>query len=99
MFAVCVAPGQQPAQAPLPDIRQLMREVQEHQKQLDQIRENYTYSSYQVVQDIDGNGQVKKTESSEYEDFFVNGHVIERKVKSNDKPLDANTSSRKRPSG
>jgi len=32
---------------------------------------------------------VKKTESSEYNDFFVNGHVIERKVKSNDKPLDA----------
>lgn len=90
MLSVCVAPGQQPVQAPLPDIRQLMREVQEHQRQLDQIRENYTYSSYQVVQDIDGNGQVKKTESSEYEDFFVNGHVIERKVKSNEKPLDAN---------
>jgi len=83
------AAGQQTAQAPLPDIRQLMREVQEHQKQLDRIRENYTYTSYQVVQDIDENGQVKKTESSEYNDFFVNGHVIERKVKSNDKPLDA----------
>ena len=51
---VCVAAGQQPVQAPLPDIRQLMREVQEHQRQLDQIRENYTYTSYQVVQDIDG---------------------------------------------
>ena len=49
-------------QAPLPDIRELMREVQEHQKKLDQIRENYTYTSYQVVQDIDANGQVKKTE-------------------------------------
>jgi hypothetical protein len=86
--AILVAAGQQPAQAPLPDIHQLMREVQEHQKQLDQIRENYTYTSYQVVQDIDSNGQVKKTESTEYEDFFVNGHVIERKVKANDKPLD-----------
>jgi hypothetical protein len=86
--AFLVAAGQQPAQAPLPDIRQLMREVQEHQRKLDQIRENYTYTSYQEVQDIDGNGQVKKTETSEYEDFFVNGHVIERKVKANDKPLD-----------
>jgi hypothetical protein len=81
------AAGQQPAPAPLPDIRQLMREVQEHQKRLDQIRENYTYTSYQVVQDVDANGQVTKTESSEYEDFFVSGHVIERKVKSNDTPL------------
>ncbi|MGC1421369.1 MAG: hypothetical protein WA354_14805 [Terracidiphilus sp.] len=87
-ISILAAAGQQPAQAPLPDIRQLMREVQEHQKQLDQIRENYTYTSYQVVQDIDADGQVKKTESSEYEDFFVSGHVIERKVKSNDKPLD-----------
>jgi hypothetical protein len=88
LIPLLVAAGQQPAQAPLPDIRQLMQEVQEHQKQLDQIRENYTYTSYQIVQDIDGNGQVKKTESSEYEDFFVNGHVIERKVKANDRPLD-----------
>ena len=85
-YAAC----QQAGQPPLPNIRDLMREVQEHQKKLDQIRENYTYTSYQVVQDVDGDGQVKKTESSEYEDFFVNGHVIERKVKSNDKPLDDN---------
>jgi len=88
LISLPVSPAQQPVQPPLPDIRQLMREVQEHQKQLDRIRENYTYTSYQVVQDMDANGQVKKTESSEYNDFFVNGHVIERKVKSNDKPLD-----------
>src|SRR5579863_3183659 len=79
--------AQQAPQAPLPAIRELMQQVQEHQKQLDKIRENYTYTSYQVVQDLDANGQVKKTESSEFEDFFVNGHVIERKVKVNDKPL------------
>src|SRR3954469_23034425 len=82
------AVSQQTGQTPLPDIRELMREVQEHQKKLDQIRENYTYTSYQQVQDMDSNGQVKKTQSSEYEDFFVNGHVIERKVKVDDKPLD-----------
>ena len=82
--------SQQPAPPPLPDIRTLMQQVQEHQKKLDQIRENYTYTAYQVIQDIDANGQVKKTETAEYEDFFVNGHVIERKVKANDKPLDEN---------
>jgi hypothetical protein len=80
--------GEQAAEPPLPEIRQLMREVMEHQRQLDHIRENYTYTSYQVVQDVDADGQVKKTQSSEYNDFFVNGHVIERKVKENDKPLD-----------
>ncbi|HEY2469868.1 MAG TPA: hypothetical protein VGI45_18760 [Terracidiphilus sp.] len=81
--------AQQPPQAPLPEIRELMREVQQHQKQLDKIRENYTYTSYQVVEDIDANGQVKKTQALEYNDFFVNGHVIERKVKENNKPLNA----------
>lgn len=81
--------AQQPLQAPLPEIRELMRQVQEHQKQLDKIRENYTYTSYQVVEDIDAYGQVKKTQNSEHNDFFVNGHLIERKIKENDKPLNA----------
>jgi hypothetical protein len=87
--ATLSAVAQPSASAPLPEIRQLMREVQEHQRQLDKIRENYTYTSYQVVEDVDGSGQVKKTQASEYNDFFVNGHVIERKVKENDKPLSA----------
>lgn len=86
LVSVMVGVGQQAA-PPLPAIRELMQQVQEHQKQLDKIRENYTYTSYQVVQDIDSNQQVKKTESSEYNDFFVHGHVIERKVKANDKLL------------
>jgi hypothetical protein len=71
----------------LPDIRQLLREVQEHQKQLEQVRENYTYSSLQTTQTIDANGKVTKTESVEGEDFFVNSHVIERTVKKDGKPL------------
>ena len=73
---------------PLPDIHQLMLEVQAHQKQLDKVRENYTYTSLQTVQDLDSNGQVKKTESTENEDFFVNSHVIERTVKKDGKPLE-----------
>lgn len=81
------ATASQAANSPLPDIRQLMREVQNHQRQLDKLRESYTYSSLQTVQDIDSNGQVKKTETEEHEDFFVNSHVIERTVKKNGQPL------------
>jgi len=88
-ISLLVAGSEQATQAPLPGIRELMQQVQEHQKQLDKIRENYTYTSYQVVQDVDASGQVKKTENSEHEDFFVNGHVIERKVKANDQALNA----------
>jgi len=86
------AQAQQPANPPspsLPEIHQLMHEVQDHQKQLDKVRENYTYTSLQTTQDLDSNGQVKKTEVTENEDFFVNSHVIERMVKKDGKPLDS----------
>jgi len=80
--------GQQTASPPLPEIRQLMKEVQEHQKQLEKVRENYTYSATVTTQDIDGNGQVKKTETEELEEFYVNGHQIRRTVKKDGKALD-----------
>lgn len=75
------------ASPPLPDVRQLMREVMEHQKQLDHIRENYTYTSMETMQDVDPAGNVKKTETHEFEQFFVNGHQIGREVKKDGKPL------------
>jgi hypothetical protein len=79
--------AQQAGNPPLPEIRQLMQEVQEHQKQLEKVRENYTYSVSQVVQDIDPNGRVKKTETHDFEEFFVNGHLIGRMVKKDGQPL------------
>jgi hypothetical protein len=81
------AAAQTSRDTPLPDIRQLMQEVQAHQRQLDKVRESYTYTSMQKVEDIDANGQVKKTETEEHEDFFVHGHVIERTVKKNGRPM------------
>jgi len=85
LFSIALAAAAQAKQAalngPLPDIRQLMQQVQGHQRQLDKVRESYTYTSMQTVQDVDASGQVKKTQVAENEDFFVNGHVIERTVK------------------
>ncbi|MGD0940646.1 MAG: hypothetical protein ABR905_13155 [Terracidiphilus sp.] len=82
------AQTKQAALPPLPDIRQLMKEVQEHQRQSDKVRENYTYTSLNTIQDIDANGQVKRTEVDEFEEFFVNGHQIGRMVKKDGKPLE-----------
>ncbi len=87
-LSVLPARAQQVANPPLPDIPQLMKEVHEHQKQLDKVRENYTYSVSKVVQEIDAKGQVSKTESQEIEVFFVNGHEIWREVKKDGKPLE-----------
>ena len=87
LLSLSAAEAQQSASPPLPEIRQLMREVMDHQKQLEKVRETYTYSSAQTTEDIDARGQVKKTETEEHEAFFVNGHLIERAVKKNGRAL------------
>jgi hypothetical protein len=86
LTACSLACAAQPT-ASLPDPRQLMRDVVAHQKRLEKVRENYTYSSQMTQQDLDANGKVTKTETSESENFFVNGHAIERLVKKDGKPL------------
>jgi hypothetical protein len=79
----------QAAQAPLPDVATLMKQVEEHQHKLDQVRENYTYHEVVVTHELDKNGNVKKNESEENNVFFVNGHEIQRKMKKNGKELSA----------
>jgi hypothetical protein len=73
--------------APIPDIRQLMMQVMDHQKQLEKVRENYTYHSSYVTEDLDSSGKVTKTESEESEVFFINSHRIERTIAKDGKPL------------
>jgi len=93
LLAVATPGGNAAAQAgperPLPEVPTLMREVQEHQRQLDKVRELYTYTSTQTTEDLDANARVTKTETVTGEDFFVNGHVLSRTVKRNGQPLSA----------
>ncbi len=88
LLAAAPAPVGKAAKAPLPPISQLVCEVRDRQYQSDRVRENYIYPSLQTTQDIDSNGQVKKTETIENREFFVNTHVIERTIRKNGKPLD-----------
>ena len=85
--AIAAAKAADSAAAPIPDLGTLMQQVAAHQKELDKIRENYTYRSLTVNQYLDGHGKVTKTESEEDEVFFVRGHEIERVVAKNGKPL------------
>ncbi|AXC10903.1 hypothetical protein ACPOL_1557 [Acidisarcina polymorpha] len=95
LAATTLLPAQQHAAAPsapdgsIPDIKTLMLQVQAHQRQLDQVRENYTFREVMQTDDLDSNGQVKKTETEEYEVFYVNSHHIQRLVKKNGKQLSA----------
>jgi hypothetical protein len=88
LMAAQPALAQQAANPPLPAIPQLMHEVEEHQKALEKVIENYTYTALQTTQDLDASGQVKKTETTEREVFFVHGRHIARLVKKDGKPLD-----------
>lgn len=82
---VCVAQRD----APIPDAATLLRQVADHQRKLDETRENYTWRETVVIRMLDKNGNVKKTESEEDEIFFVNTHEIDRTVKKDGKELSA----------
>ena len=69
------------ADVPIPDVTALMKEVQAHQKKMDEVRENYTFHRIARVEEMDSKGTVKKTTVTEREIFFVNGHQIGRVVK------------------
>lgn len=86
-FTAVVAFAQ--VQQPLPDVPTLMKQVEEHQHKLDQVRENYTYHETVITHELDKKGNIKKNESEVNNVFFVNGHEIQQKVKKNGKELSA----------
>jgi hypothetical protein len=71
----------------LPDAATMLREVEAHQKQLDKVRENYTFRAVQTVRQLDSSGKTKKVETEEHEVFFVNGHQVEKLVRKDGKDL------------
>jgi hypothetical protein len=73
--------------AALPDAPTMLREVEAHQKQLDKIRENYTFRSVQTTRQLDGSGKTKKVETEEHEVFFVNGEQVQKLVRKDGKDL------------
>jgi hypothetical protein len=71
----------------IPDAATMLREVEAHQKQLDKIREDYTFRSVQTVRQLDSSGNTKKVETEEHEVFFVNRNQVEKLVRKDGKDL------------
>jgi hypothetical protein len=71
----------------IPDAATMLREVEAHQKQLDKMRENYTFRAVQTTRQLDSGGNTKKIETEEHEVFFVNGHRVEKLVRKDGKDL------------
>jgi hypothetical protein len=72
---------------PLPDIKQLLSEVQENQKQIESLVDQYSCTENEEVRELDKDGRVKKTIVKEYEDFYLGGRLVRREVKKDGKPL------------
>jgi len=73
--------------AALPDATTLLREVEAQQKQLDKVRENYTFRAIETTRQLDSKGNTKKIETEEHEVFFVNGHRVQKLVRKDGKDL------------
>jgi hypothetical protein len=81
-------PGSMPAASSVPiNLQQLLHRVEDHQKQVETLREDYTYECMQTNQEIDSSGRVKKTTTEKREEFFVNGHMIGRVMERDGRPL------------
>jgi hypothetical protein len=72
---------------PLPDIPALMHEVEANQKTSEAIKKNYMFRSVQTEEHSDGHGGVKKTETREYDEFWVEGVPVQRMTKKDGKEL------------
>jgi hypothetical protein len=83
--ALLILAGSFFAQQPIPDPATLVKEIEAHQRRMDELRENYTFHEVTVTDDVDSDGKVKNTESEERDIFFVNGYRLARLVKKNGK--------------
>lgn len=85
--AAPVAAHEEDTLKPLPDIPVLMHEVERHQKSAESIQKNYLYHEVAIAEESDGRGGVKKTETKEYDVFWVNGVEVQKLTKKNGKEL------------
>lgn len=75
------------SQAPLPEPAVLAKEVEAHQRRMDELRENYTFHEATVTDELDANGKTRKSESEDRDVFFVNGYRIAQLIRKDGKEL------------
>lgn len=76
------------AQVQLPDLKALFKEIDDNQKAIDKLKENYAGTETEEETEYDGNGKVKKRETRESTFFYLDGDEITTLVKRDAKPLD-----------
>jgi hypothetical protein len=76
------------SQIKLPDLKALFKEIDDNQKAIDKLKENYAGTETEEETEYDGAGKVKKHEASESTFFYLDGDEITTLVKKDGKPLD-----------
>ncbi len=75
------------SQVKLPDLKLLFEEIDNNQKQIDKIKENYAGTQVEEETEYDKSGSVSKKETNEYTFFYLNGDEITTLVKKDGKVL------------
>jgi hypothetical protein len=75
------------SQIKLPDLKALFKEIDDNQKAIDKLKENYTGTRAEDETEFESNGRVKKREVTEYTFFYLNGEEVSTVVKKDGKPL------------
>ena len=75
------------SQVKLPDLKALFKEIDDNQKAIDKLKENYAGSQSEEDTEFEGDGKVKKHEINEYTFFYLDGDEITTLVKKDGKPL------------
>ncbi len=75
------------AQVQLPDLKALFKEIDDHQKAIDKIKENYAGTREEDETEYESDGRIKKREVKEYTFFYLDGDEISTLVKKDGKPL------------
>jgi hypothetical protein len=75
------------AQVNLPDLKVLFKEVDDHQKAIDKIKEDYAGTRVEEETEYDSNGATKKRTVTESTFFYFDGEEISTVTKKDGKPL------------
>lgn len=75
------------SQVKLPDLKALFKEIDDNQKAIDKLKENYAGTRLEEETEFEKDGKVKKTDVKEYTFFYLNGEEVSTLVKKDGKPL------------
>ncbi len=75
------------SQVQLPDLKALFKEIDENQKAIDKLKENYAGTRSEEETEYDKTGKISKRELHEYSFFYLSGHEVSTLVKKDGKQL------------